>query len=138
MVEEMDANPTSRTTPYLEGEMGEVLWQSRDAAQKSFAELYKPDGMMSVKQEDGSVSSYSLYRIPVDPQSAERQVLSDFMIRAACAGYTPALGPIVLPNTGYYTNDVKRERPISQIMFCLQKPSSPLSSTGTSHSPQGK
>jgi len=95
---------------------------SREQAQTNFEELYGPlrRGMMSVEREDGAVTTVQSYELVIEPARGERQIVSDFGIRAALAGYRQALGPVVLPNTGYLEG--RLDRPVTTVYFFLETP----------------
>lgn len=111
---------------------------SAEAARTSFEELYGPcrRGTMSVEHEDGTTTTVGSYELVIEPANRERQIVADFGVRAAIAGYREALGPVVLANTGFLEG--RGDRPVSTIFFFLEAPASgPVASYSAAANSQG-
>lgn len=100
-----------------------MMGLSPEVARESFEALYSSlrKDEMKVQSKEGAEMTVCSFEILVDPGTSERDIISDFGIRATLAGYKQVLGPIVLSNAG-----ARRDKPtrrLNAIYFFLEKPS---------------
>lgn len=73
-------------------------------------------------EEGGTFREFSCYEMLLDPTNPEERVkkISSFGLMALRAGYTQALGPVVLPNVAYRKG--QPDTVLTSVHFFLEKP----------------
>jgi hypothetical protein len=112
------SNQDQPETPSKRGE------PKRKVDRMQFEHFYKPNlrHEMYRVEEDRTFREFTAYELRFDATKSEEREkeLTHFALMALRAGYTQALGPVVLPNTGY--REGHPDKPLTSVYFFLEKP----------------
>ena len=115
-------NPSSnKDEPEKPSRPGE---SKRKADRLQFEYSFKPNlkGEMYRVEEDRTFREFASYELLLDTTNPgeRRDQISRFGLQALRAGYTQALGPVVMPYVGYRKD--QPDKPLTSVYFFLEKP----------------
>lgn len=78
-------------------------------------------GRVERANDDGSTTGVRAYEFVLDPtaQGERRGIAITFFLRAAAAGYSPIVAPLVIPGAGYA--DPSGAHPLTTVYWFLQE-----------------
>jgi hypothetical protein len=96
----------------------------RKVDRQYFEHVFKPNLRREIYrvEEDGMFREFASYEFVLDPTNPEerKEKISAFGLMALRAGYTQALGPVVIPHVGYRKD--QPDKPLTSVYFFLEKP----------------